>query len=130
MVLFRMVTMAGVGLGFVAVLGWLTNWSYALYCYSVLMAGVAAQQARSATPLDVPLWMSSPGGRVFLSLVGLVALASPFLLGAAWFRWWWGFAGYVLGGLGVGLSMPLLPGVARLFLGLLLSLGAAAWLLT
>ena len=124
MVLFRMLVFALIGLGFVGLLGWLTNWPFAVYCYGVLMAGVTAHQAGSASPLDVPRWMSSAGGKVFLLLIGLFSLVSPLLIGVIWFRWWWGLAGYVLGGLGAGLSQPVLSGILRLLLGLLLSFGA------
>lgn len=129
MILVRMTIIAAVGLAFVVLLGRLTTWPYALFCYSVLMAGAAAQHLDSAGTQDVPLWVSSSGTKLFLLSVGLFALASPFLVGLIWFRWWWGLAGYVLGGLGTGLSMPLLPSLARLFLGLLLCVGAVVWML-
>lgn len=125
---FRTLMLALVGLGLIAVLGWLTNRPFALYSYGVLMAGVAANQAVSARVSDVPLWMSSGGGRLCLSAVGLFSLVSPVLIGIIWFRWWWGLAGYALGGLGVVLSSPMFPGVARLLLGLVLCLGSALWL--
>jgi hypothetical protein len=125
MVLLRMLVFALIGLGFVALLCWVTNWPFAVFCWGVLMAGVAAHQAGSASPLDLPGWMSSGGAKLVLSLIGLFSLVSPFLIGVIWFRWWWGLVGYVLGGLGAGLSQPILPGIPRLLLGLLLSLGAA-----
>jgi hypothetical protein len=69
------------GLLFVALLGWLTSWPFALYSFGVLMAGLAGHQAGSASLLDVPGWMSSEGGKLFLLLIGLFSLVSPFLIG-------------------------------------------------
>jgi hypothetical protein len=120
-VAFRFGVFGLIGLGFVALLAWLTNWPYALYCHGALMAGMGAHQASSASPLDVPLWMSAGGGRLFLTLVKLVSLLSPLVLGLVWFRWWWGFAGYACGAVGAGLTFPILPMIVRLIGGLLLS---------
>ena len=130
MVEFRKFVLALIALGFIALLEWLTNRPFALYCYGALMVGVAAHQAGSASVLDVPVVWSSAGGKLFLALVGLFSAVSPLLIGVIWFRWWWGLAGYALGGLGTALSSPILPGnlILRLFLGAVLCMGSALWL--
>lgn len=87
--LVRLLVMGAIGLSFAALLGWLTSWAFAAYAYGVLTAGVAGYQARTARPSDVPLWMSSSGGILFLSLIGIFALVSPLAIGLVWYRWWW-----------------------------------------
>ena len=129
MYLFRLSLLSVIGLGFVALLARLTSWPFAFYCYGALSAALATHQARSATPFDVPLWMSGSRGQLFLYLMAIFSICSPPLLGIIWFQWWWGFAGWVLGGIGAAMSPPSSPIALRLIGGLILCVGAATFLL-
>lgn len=128
MVLLRLVALNLVGLGFAAILAWLTSLPFALYCVGAVMAGVYAHQSKRAPIGALPPWASAPIGRVLLQVVGVACLVTPLLIGLVWFRWWWGFAGFPLGALGAGFILPSLPGPARLLLGLVLCAAAALWL--
>lgn len=118
------------GLMCVVALAWLTTWAFAVFCFGILSAGFAAQQARGARPWELPLWMSSGGGTLFLQLVSLLGVVLPLLVGVVAFRWWWGLVAYPLATLGAGLTSAIAPGVVRLLIGLLLCAGTAlvAWL--
>ncbi len=114
-----------VGSAFVGGLAWLTSWPYAVYAFGMMYAGVASQQAASASPLEVPMWMSSDGGKLVLTLVTAVALFTPLLMGFIWYRWWWGVAAYILAGIGAALWQPAFSAIVRFFLGLLIGVSAA-----
>jgi hypothetical protein len=109
-----------IGLALMAGLTWTTNWQFTAYCCGAALAGAAAYDAGKANLADVPLWMSSAAGQLFLALVGLAATLSPLLVGVIWFRWWWGLAGYV-GGIGAMMASPsFLPLTVRLLAALAL----------
>jgi hypothetical protein len=121
-----MIALAIIGVVAGALLGWVTSWAFALFAFGALLAGVAANQMTRASPAEVPLWASSGSGQLALTVVMLLSLLSPLLIGAIWFRWWWGLVGYAAGGLAAATLAPVLgnPG-ARLALGSLVAVGAA-----
>lgn len=139
----RVLALTVIGFGFVAALAWLTSWPFALYCYGALMASLHVHQAGTTltawadtpSPRAVgsrPLWMSSGGATLTFSLAALslslfavFLVMTPLLIGAIWFRWWWGLVGLPLGVLGAGLSLPKVPGPVRLGVGSIVCVGAA-----
>lgn len=111
-----------VGVGFVALLAKATNWPFALFCYGAMITGVATEQLlrNSWNPLDVPIWVSSANGKLFLRVIGIICLISPLLIGIIYFKWWWGFVGLVLAGIGTAMSTYFTNSVLALIGGLTL----------
>lgn len=91
---------------FLVLVAWLTHWTFALFCFGSVYAGLAATgAARTAVP-DKPRWMSSPAGRLLVTSISTQSFGVlPLLVGLVWFHWWWGPVGYLL--VAVGAVAPL-----------------------
>jgi hypothetical protein len=110
------------GLALVAGLAWLTHWTYAVLAAGFLLVAYTSSEPLSAPVPEVPLWMSRSSGRLFLSASALLGLVVPIVAGIVWFRWWWGFAGSLVGLPSASFLSTALPNhVLRIALGFLIA---------